>query len=372
MSGAASATAGWFQRLILPGLAFKAAVIGGGYATGRELVEFFMPGGPWGGLGGILVAMLVWSVVCAMTFVFARMTGAGDYRSFFRALLGRGWVVFEIAYFVFIVLVLAVFGAAAGEIGVSMFGWPPLVGTLLLIVGVVGFAAFGNAVVEALFKYVSFLLYAVYAIFLVLCLAGFGDQIAATFTGPAVEPVKTGANWALSGLSYASYNVIGAVVILPVVRHMTSRRDAVVAGLIAGPLAMAPALLFFVCMMAFYPGIGAEKLPSDFMLAQLNLPIFRALFQLMIFAALLESGVGFLHAINERVSGAWAARRDTPFPAVLRGGISGVFLIGAIFLAAKVGLIDLIASGYGAFGYIMLAIFVLPLMTLGLWRVMRK
>ena len=43
----------WFQRFLLPGLAFKAVVIGGGYATGRELAEFFMPSGPWGGMAAI-------------------------------------------------------------------------------------------------------------------------------------------------------------------------------------------------------------------------------------------------------------------------------------------------------------------------------
>ena len=42
----------------------------------------------------------------------------------------------------------------------------------------------------------------------------------------------------------------------------TSQRDAVVAGLIAGPLSMLPAILFFVAMIAFYPAIGAETLPS--------------------------------------------------------------------------------------------------------------
>ena len=56
-----------FQRLVLPGLAFKAAVIGGGYATGRELAEYFIPSGPQGGVLAILVAMLSWSVVCALT-----------------------------------------------------------------------------------------------------------------------------------------------------------------------------------------------------------------------------------------------------------------------------------------------------------------
>ncbi len=46
-SAAASPTR--FQRLVLPGLAFKAAVIGGGYATGRELADYFLPSGPQGG-----------------------------------------------------------------------------------------------------------------------------------------------------------------------------------------------------------------------------------------------------------------------------------------------------------------------------------
>ena len=42
-----------------------AVVIGGGYATGRELAEFFLPSGPWGGLAAMLLAMLLWSIICA-------------------------------------------------------------------------------------------------------------------------------------------------------------------------------------------------------------------------------------------------------------------------------------------------------------------
>ena len=46
-----------FQRFLLPGFAFKAVVIGGGYATGRELAEFFLPSGPWGGIAAMVLAM---------------------------------------------------------------------------------------------------------------------------------------------------------------------------------------------------------------------------------------------------------------------------------------------------------------------------
>ena len=82
----------WFQRYLLPGFAFKAVVIGGGYATGRELAEFFLPSGPRGGLLAIFLAMLIWSVVCAVTFSLAYATKSWNYRDLLqesaRAVLG--------------------------------------------------------------------------------------------------------------------------------------------------------------------------------------------------------------------------------------------------------------------------------------------
>src|SRR5258707_13787981 len=87
----------WFQRFLLPGFAFKAVVIGGGYATGRELAEFFLPSGPWGGIAAMLLAMLIWSAVCGTTFLFAPAGGARGYLSFFHSLPGRGWIAVAIA-----------------------------------------------------------------------------------------------------------------------------------------------------------------------------------------------------------------------------------------------------------------------------------
>ncbi|QXQ07496.1 hypothetical protein KX816_05585 [Sphingosinicellaceae bacterium] len=357
----------WFQRFLLPGFAFKAVVIGGGYATGRELAEFFLPSGPWGGLAGIALATVLWSVIAALTFALARTLNAYDYRSFFAGLLGPGWIVFEGAYVLFVVLVLAVFGAAAGAIGAAVLGAPPLLGTLALAVCIAGVAAFGNASVERLFKYVSILLYAVYALFLVLALGSFGDRIASHFAIPASTD-----GWASGGITYAAYNVVGAVIILPMLRHLTSRRDAIVAGLVAGPLAMAPAFLFFVCMVAFYPGIETEVLPSDFLLRQMNLPLFHLLFQFMIFAALLESGTGSVHAINERIAAVWRTRRGIDLSRRARGLIAAVLLIACMFVADRFGLVALIASGYRLLGYTVLATFVLPLLTIGIYRLLQR
>lgn len=367
MSAGEPGRASLFQRFLLPGFALKAVIIGGGYATGRELAEYFVPAGPWGGLAAMLLAMAIWSVVAALTFALARAMHAYDYRSFFEGLLGPGWIAFEIAYLIFVILILAVFGAAAGAIGAATFGWPEAVGSVLLAIGIVVTTALGTGAVEQLFKYASILLYAVYTLFLVIALASFGGLIGQGF---AAAPPPLG-DWIAGGLTYASYNIVGAVVILPMLRHLTSRRDAVVAGLIAGPLAMLPAILFFVAMMAFYPAIGTEVLPSDFLLRAMNIPAFHLLFQLMIFGALLESGVGAVHAVNERISGAIEARGRPALDTGARAAIGAVILTGCMFVAARIGLIDLIASGYRFLAWMFLVVYLMPLLTIGLWRLFR-
>ena len=365
---AAARKPGRFQRFVLPGLAFKAVVIGGGYATGREIAEFFLPAGPWGGLAAMTLATLIWSAVCVATFLFARTTGSRDYRTFFKALLGRFWIVFEIAYALFVVLILAVFGAAAGAIAAATIGAPPILGTLVLMIAIAGFAAFGNVAVERLFAYVSVLLYGVYALFFLLALTRFGDRIAATFAAaPAV-----GSYWAAGGITYAGYNIVGAVIILPVTRHLTSDRDAVVAGLVAGPLAMLPAFLFFVCMNAFMPEIADAVLPSDYLLLRLDHPAFHLLFQLMIFGALLESGTGAVHAINQRIAGVWERHRGVAPGRLVRGGLALALLALCMLLAARIGLVALIANGYRALAYVLIAIYVVPLLTYGMWLLARR
>ncbi|MEO7240508.1 MAG: hypothetical protein ABIW16_03840 [Sphingomicrobium sp.] len=366
MSASTPPAASRVQRFLLPGLGVKAVVIGGGYATGRELAEFFLSAGPRGGLYAILFATLLFSVFCALTFVLARRLRTYDYRSFFKHLLGPAWPAFELAYLLFVVLILAVYGAAAGAIGGAVFGAPEWVGTVALIAGIAGVVAFGNNAVERLFRDVSYLLYGVYGLFVVLALIKFGDRIPAGF---ADHPQTAG--WALSGLTYFGYNIIGAVVILPVLRHLTSDRDAIVSGVVAGPLTMLPALLFFVPMVAFYPEVQSATLPSDYLLQRIGIPAFHLLFQTMIFAALLESGTSSVHAINERIDQAWQARRGHSLSHRARLLIALALLVGCMLLASRFGLVALIANGYRALAYIILAVYILPLLTVGLWLLAR-
>lgn len=358
------------NRYLLPGLAFKAVVIGGGYATGRELVEFFMPAGPVGGLQGMGLATALWSIVCALTFLFAYRIGATDYHSFFRSLLGRFDFLFETIYFAFLILILSVFGSAAGALGTALFALPGLVGTLALIALTLLVIALGQGAAEALFKYVSLLLYGVYAIFLMLCLASFMPEIRTALAGATPPPGAGNAGWVTGGVTYASYNVIGAVLILPVLRHLRSGRDAVIAGLLSGPLAMIPAFAFFICLTPFYPGILHAPLPSDVVLKALGIPAFHIAFQAMVFFALLECSVGFVQAFMARVD-VHNRQRGRRTPAWLRIVVPAAITLGSVFIAAHVGLVALIAQGYRMMAYAVLLIFIAPLLTIGVSRLWR-
>ncbi|KAJ8138444.1 hypothetical protein OY671_008343 [Metschnikowia pulcherrima] len=243
-----------------------------------------------------------------------------------------------------------------------------MAGTVASMAGIAGFAAFGNTAVERLFTWVSVSLYGVYAVFLVLASSSFGDRISAAFAQGAPAGHGWFADWFGGGSTYASYNIIGAIVISPVTRHLASNRDAVIAGAIAGPSAMSPALMFFVCMAAFSPGIAGEASPSDFSSRQLGQPSFHVSFQSMIFSASLESGTGAVHAINERIAAAWRHNRGAPPTVPWRAAITIASSVSCMVVADRVGSIASIANGDRALAFVLLALYISPSSTIGLWR----
>jgi uncharacterized membrane protein YkvI len=353
----------FFNRYLLPGLIFMAVVIGGGYSTGRELIEFFAPAGPIGGLFGMVVTMIVWSAVLAVSFELVRMTQSYDYRSFFIVLLGRAWFLFEIAYFALLIVVLSVLGAAAGEVAHESFGWPTLGGTALLM-GLIGLLVFfGSSVIEKVLAFWAFLLYALYVAIIVWSFSAFGDRIAASF---AQAPAPEG--FLLAGIRYAGYNMSTIPAVFFTIRHATSRREALGAGLLGGPIAMLPGVALFVAMMGFYPEISAQHVPSNFLLGQFGAPWFQGLFQIVLFGVLVKTGTALLHAINERVAKLYDERGQA-MPRVLRPALSLGVLVISVFAASAIGLVGLIAQGYGVLTWVFIALLVVPVLTIGVRKV---
>ena len=356
----------FWQRYLLPGFVFQSMVIAGGYGTGRELVEFFLNFGPTGGLLGMcLVSTVVWSAVCAVTFELARMTKSYEYRSFARVLLSRAWWLYEVCYLVIMIIVLSVIAAAAGTITQNLFSVPYLVGVFLMMVSVGFLVLKGTALVEKFLSFWSLVLYAVYITFLVACLTKFGGDIQ---SGLALGEVKPG--WFQGGIEYAAYNVGTLPAILFTIRHLERRKEAVTAGLLAGPIAILPGFFFYISMIGFYPSIVSETVPSIVLLEALGSRAFLLVFQIMLLGTLVETGTALIHAFNERLASSFEDKQRT-LPDGVRPVVA-VVLLALAALLAQVGLEELISKGYGTVTYGFWLIYLVPVLTWGLVRVVRS
>jgi uncharacterized membrane protein YkvI len=354
-----------FKKYFLPGFVFQSVVIAGGYGTGRELIEYFLQYGPLGGiLGMFLVTTLIWSLVLAVTFEFSRKFKAYDYRTFFKKLLGPFWPVFEVLYLALLFLVLAVIGSAAGVILKDNFGLPYLLGVCLMLAAV-GFLTFkGRKLIENFLSSWSILLYLTYGAFFILTFFKFGPDIQKNLSASLVQP-----GWMLGGFKYALYNmgIIPAVFFCLI--HIKTRKQALSAGLLGGLIGILPGFLFYVAVLGHYPDILPEAVPAIYVLKEINIPFFMILFQVVLFGTLIETGTGFIHAVNQRIQ-ATLNLRGKNLPQWMRPVIAAVLILISVGISTF-GLINLIAKGYGSISWGFFIVFIVPLLTLGIYKTIK-
>jgi uncharacterized membrane protein YkvI len=310
----------------------------------------------------MVLSTLLWSLVCVVTYELARVTGAFDYRTFFQRLLGSGWIVYELAYLVFMLVILAVIAAASGSLLQETFGLPYWVGVVGIMAAVGGLVFAGTEWIQSVMAGWSVVLYGAYIVLFAWCLWRFGGETARAFGEPMGERA-----WVSAGVRYAAYNVALIPPLLFSARKLRSRGETVLAGALTGPIAMIPGCLFFVAMVGHYPEILQRSVPANYLLEILGSRTFQVVFQLVLFGTLIETGTGLIHGMNERIAHVFQ-ERGRVMPSLLRPVLAvGLLLSGT--LLASVGLVDLIARGYGTLTWVFLLVFVLPVLTLGTWMI---
>jgi len=265
-----------------------------------------------------------------------------------------------------------VIAAAAGSILQETFNLPYALGVvgMMTAVGVLVFR--GSDTIEKFLTGWSILLYGVYIVFFAMCFLSFGDKIVANFSLPPIE------GWALGGVRYAAYNLAVVPAVFFALSRTKTSKEAIGAGILAGPIAILPGLLFFLSMAGQYDVLSEtgtrvileRAVPANMLLEILGSRTLQIVFQVVLFGTLIETGTGMIHAINERVSNTFE-EKEAAMPDVLRPALAiGLLSLGAIL--ARFGIVDLIAKGYGSLTWGFLLVFVVPVLTLGLYRIARR
>jgi uncharacterized membrane protein YkvI len=276
--------------------------------------------------------------------------------------------VFEIAYLLMILTALSVFTSVAGNILHNITGWRLLTCEIGFMTTVAVMLFFGTRLVESFLSLWSFVLYAAFGVLVLFSFTHFGDRILASLR--AAPRIDVGIV-AVQGLKYAGYNISAMTAVLFCARHIGSRRDAIIGGMLGGPLAMMPGMLFFLALTAFDPEIRTQSVPVEYLLAKLGMPVFGCAFLAVMAVTLLGTCCALIHAVNERVAQSCLAV-EREFPAWARTAIAAVTIATSVFVADRIGLIALVDKGYGLMAWVFIATFMIPVLTYGVWRMARS
>jgi uncharacterized membrane protein YkvI len=257
-------------------------------------------------------------------------------------------------------------GAAAGQIIQEELGLPSIFGAIIMLVAVVVLNFFGRDWVTRILASWSVLLYAVFFSYF---LAVVSDLDISEVAGQFSWAFDT--QWLVGGFQYALYNVAGVPIILYSARAIETRRQAVSAGLIGGVVAMLPGILFHLSFAGVYPGILDQALPVYYMFDNLMMPALQVCYLLVLFGTFIETGAGNIQGFIERLDRWWLERKGVTLARAHHATVAAVALLlsGAL---SSFGIVDLIARGYGTLAWGYLFVYLIPLFTVGLWRLARK
>lgn len=362
---------GGFGKFILPGVILQSVMIGGGYATGREIVEY---GGKYGALGWLsgVGTLIAFAVIAALSYELIRLTKAYDFKSFMKTIGGPLYIVFDIVYLLFMVVIIAVMASATGNIVEQTLGLNYWVGVVAITVVVAILNFYGSRLIERFETLGTIALYAGYIIFAVLVIGTFGDNIPAVFANndtSFVEGATAGkALW--SGILYCGYNLVVLPASFFTIERQTRRVESIVSGLIGGILATIPWFLTYFALMCFYPSeeVMGASVPWLSMMQGTAGPVVIAIFGVVMGWTLIETSTGIIHAAIERINNGFKEANKPPMTSKQQVVLTVIVLVGSMVLS-KVGIIDLIATVYNALSYIFLAIYVLPLFTVGIYKI---
>ena len=328
-----------FHTLVLPAIIAQSMIIGGGYATGREVVEYAGRFGNWGWLS-VAIITVCFAIVMALSFELARLAGAYDYKTLSRNLVGRFWWLVDILILSMMMLVIAVMTAAIGEILQQTIGLPkPLSLAFALIC--VGFLSWrGSSFIEKAKTWGSAALYLGYCAFALLVLTA---PVEAAAAQPVAAPEVGALEVVINALLDVAYNVAVVPAVLFCLHRQTRRTETFASGAIAGVAMTVPFALTLACLLRFpQASVMEAEVPWLPMITSAadgragGPALWIAIFGLVAGWTLIETAVGSIHALLRRVESNLddLPRRWRPASGRLTRGQKAVTAVGVLVAAA--------------------------------------
>ena len=275
------------------------AVIGAGFASGQEIMQFFILQGQ-GGLYGSLLAALLFAYLGGLVVYLSVKYSTRNYKELILHLLGRKFVgLFDLLSMLTLFGGLSVMMSGSAAVFREHLGLSPLLGALTVAVFSV-FVLLGglNRVLQVNVILVPLKLAAVVTVAVAgICFYSHG------FVLPPSLPDGKGVagHWAPAGMLYVSYNMIVPFAMLSSLGAHVPVKTGVAAGVAGGLLIGLAVFLVALAGMIFYPEVAGYEVPM-IILAGFQGVFVKWFLSLMIWVAMLTTAIGNVHGLASRLS----------------------------------------------------------------------
>ncbi|MFJ7831638.1 hypothetical protein ACIQXU_15530 [Peribacillus sp. NPDC097284] len=321
--------------------AYIGIIIGAGFASGQEVLQFFTSFGIYSVLG-IVVATVLFAFLGMQVTELGSSLQTRSHKSIIDHLCGRhlGRVVdVIITFFLFGVTVIMI--AGSGSIFEEQFGIPSIVGAAIMTILTIGTLLLKvdkiMSIISAVtpFLFIIMIVIAGYSFF--TSNLSFSEIIASS----SKETAATG-NWLMGSLLYVSYNMTAGIAMLAVMGGtMKSKKEAGMGGILGGIGLGVLLLLINMGMMSDLKSIEGVSMPTLYLANEIS-PWLGNILSVVLLGMIYNTSVGMLYAFTARL-----------VPSETKNFKISVIVVGMLaFLASFVGFIKLVGTVYPLTGYL--------------------
>ena len=279
---------------------YIATVIGAGFASGSELVSYFVRYGRISFFGLVLAAVL-FGLLAAMITKRVKSTGSADFYAYLEQIMpGPLAVLYRKLTALFMMVVFIAMAAGTGEALSAFFGIAKSWGVLLLCL-----------LCFFVFQYDLKGLMAANGALSALIITGiigvcwYVLQFREVHVFSAFSAIAD--NWVTAGASYVSYNILTAGVILAEMGRTMKRGRYGLVGILSGGAIFCLLLCLWAVISIYYGKIPLDSIPM-MTICKRQGPVISGIYLIVLFAAMLTTALSNGYAVVERLSQATSRR----------------------------------------------------------------
>lgn len=361
------------------GTAFAMAAVwfathsGGGFATGNQEVNYFVKYG-WYSVFLPIIAMMILGWGHRNALVIAKDYKTYDYKSFGDALFHPYEkyfsLVFEFGFIMLIACGVSTSIAGSGALLKSTLGIPYGIGIVTVGIILLLLTIFGS---DLIIKVLNLKTYFIIATLLILCVLGI-QMGAFNFQRVLATHETFGTSFADAVwymLIYIGFQAFTVLPIISVSHHIKTTKECNMFMLFGTLLNGAFLAIICVMLLGFSPEVLNQTLPVYFVTTKLDLPWLKILYSVILFVALLGTGISLVFSTVARFEPVLVKRNVLNSLRARRIAISLITI--AICTGISVfGLTNIVIKGYGSVGYIGLLFVLLPEIIIGTIKIRKN